>query len=180
MLNQDSRLIGEQSCLMILSLLWNLISWKPLKHAFKFIFRTSATCKHRYGVTHNKQERKRLTGTRRHEIKRHRVRPNISKFAGKWREKMAGLSSIVFGVLMVALCALVQATPQPEQIHISSTGQLCLSQWCVLAWVILRFFLLSLNRLTGLKMWSKTVNRLQCFALHICQHFFYIYCGRSL
>ena len=58
MLNQDSRLIGEQSCLMILSLLWNLISWKPLKHAFKFIFRTSATCKHRYGVTHNKQERK--------------------------------------------------------------------------------------------------------------------------
>ncbi|KAK2561015.1 Acid phosphatase type 7 [Acropora cervicornis] len=38
---------------------------------------------------------------------------------------MAGLSSIVFGVLMVglmALWALVQATPQPEQIHISNTG----------------------------------------------------------
>ncbi|XP_067019476.1 acid phosphatase type 7-like isoform X2 [Acropora muricata] len=38
---------------------------------------------------------------------------------------MAGLPSIVFGVLMVALTALwvlVQATPQPEQIHISNTG----------------------------------------------------------
>lgn len=66
---------------------------------------------------------------------------------------MAGLSSIVFGVLMVALTALwalqlVQATPQPEQIHISNTGQLCLTQWCVLARVILRCFLLSLNRMT--------------------------------
>lgn len=83
MLNEDFRLIGGHSCL-ILSLLWNLISWKPLKHAFKFIFRTSTTCKHRYGVTHNKQERERITGTRRRdEIKRHCVRPNISKFAGK-------------------------------------------------------------------------------------------------
>lgn len=128
MRRQDSKLIGGCSCL-IDSLLWNLMSWKPLKHAFKLIFQASATCKHRYGVTQNKQE-SRLTGTRRrHEIKRHRVRPN-SKFGGKWGEKMAGLSSIVFGVLMVALTALwalqlVQATPQPEQIHISNTGQLC-------------------------------------------------------
>ena len=68
---------------------------------------------------------------------------------------MAGLSSIVFVVLMVPLMGLwvlVQATPQPEQIHISDTGQLCVIQWCVLAMVILRFFLLSLNPLNGLKM----------------------------
>lgn len=41
---------------------------------------------------------------------------------------MAGLSLIAFVVLMVPLMALwvlVQATPQPEQIHISNTGQLC-------------------------------------------------------
>lgn len=91
---------------------------------------------------------------------------------------MAGLSSIVFGVLMVALTALwalVQATPQPEQIHISNTGQLCLSQKCVLAMVILRFFLLSLNRLTGLKMWSETVNRLEHFALHFNLSTFFLH-----